>query len=191
MRAIVILSLASLVNCDFVVRLTTDVPGDVVINVTSSWAPLGAAHFKKLVDDGFFGAPAAFFRVVPNFVVQFGISGDPATNKKWTTPIKDDPVKHSNVAGTIVYATAGPNTRTTQLFINIVDNARLDKSGFAPFGTVVSGMDIVKKIYNPTPGQSGGVDQGAYEQKGQTWLKKKYPKTNSITKVTIDTSMLV
>lgn len=127
----------------------------------------------------------AFFRVVPNFVVQFGISGDPATNKKWTGTIKDDPVIKSNIAGTIVYATAGANTRTTQLFINYANNARLDSMGFAPFGTVISGMDTAKKIFNPTPTSSGGVDQGEYTKDGNDWIKKKYPSINFITKATI------
>jgi cyclophilin family peptidyl-prolyl cis-trans isomerase len=122
---------------------------------------------------------------VPDFVVQFGISGDPATNKKWETPIKDDKVIQSNVAGTIVYATAGPNTRTTQLFINYIDNSRLDSMGFSPFGTVISGMETAKKIFNPTPGNTGGVDQGEYTSKGNDWIKAKYPKINFITNATI------
>ena len=122
---------------------------------------------------------------MPDFVVQFGISGDPATNKKWETPIKDDKVIQSNVAGTIVYATAGPNTRTTQLFINYIDDSRLDSMGFAPFGTVISGMETAKKIFNPTPGNTGGVDQGEYTSKGNDWIKAKYPKINFITNTTI------
>jgi cyclophilin family peptidyl-prolyl cis-trans isomerase len=178
---------------DYVVRLKTNIPGDVVINVTRAWAPLGADHFKTLIQSDYFSSPAAFFRVVPNFVVQFGISGDPATNKKWTTPIKDDPVTQSNVAGSIVYATAGPNTRTTQFFVNYKDNSFLDKQGFAPFGTVVEGMDLLKKVMNPTPRSSGGVSQGSYKSKGQAWIEKRYPGINSITNVAIEdaNSMLV
>jgi cyclophilin family peptidyl-prolyl cis-trans isomerase len=136
-----------------------------------------------LIQDNFYDA-AAFFRVVPDFVVQFGIAGTPAENKKWTTPIKDDPVLKSNLKGTIVYATAGPNTRTSQLFINFKDNGGLDAQGFAPFGKVLSGMATVVAIHNPTPGQSGGVDQGAYTEKGNTWIKKTYPSINFITKAT-------
>ena len=128
---------------------------------------------------------AAFFRVVPGFVVQFGIAGDPAETQKWSTPIKDDPVVASNTVGTIVYATAGPNTRTGQLFINYANNTSLDHQGFAPFGVVVSGMETAVKIFNPTPGSSGGIDQGQYTSKGNAWLKGKYPKANFITKATI------
>merc|ERR1719247_2816765 len=164
---------------DYQVTFTTDVPGNVVINVTSAWAPIGAAHWKKTIEEGFYSTPAAFFRVVPNFVVQFGLSGTPATNKKWTTAIKDDPVKTSNKKGTIVYATAGPNTRTTQVFVNYQDNANLDSQGFAPFGTVVEGFDLLVKLDNPTPSSSGGVNQGEYEQEGQAWIEKTYPGINS------------
>jgi len=182
-----VLALAALVTAcaakapsSFLVTFKTDVPGDVVINVTRAWAPLGADHFYEMVQSGFYSTPAAFFRVVPKFVVQFGISGTPATNQKWKANIKDDPVVQSNKAGTITYADAGPNTRTTQLFVNYVDNARLDGMGFSPFGNVVSGMDVLEKLNNPTPGSSGGVDQGSYEQQGQEWIKKEYPKINSI-----------
>eukprot|EP00928_Gymnodinium_smaydae_P002915 TRINITY_DN11065_c1_g2_i1.p1 TRINITY_DN11065_c1_g2~~TRINITY_DN11065_c1_g2_i1.p1 ORF type:complete len:232 (+),score=35.22 TRINITY_DN11065_c1_g2_i1:66-698(+) len=176
---------------NYVVRFSTDVPGDIVINVTKAWAPLGADHFRALVEDGFYSSPAAFFRVVPNFVVQFGISGDPSTNAKWTAPIKDDPVIESNLKGTITYATAGADTRTTQLFVNYVDNVRLDSMGFAPFGTVVSGMDVLAKVFNPTPGSSDGVDQDEYEKEGETWIKQKYPNVNSITGARIETDELV
>lgn len=158
-------------------------PGLVVINVTSAWAPLGALHLQKLLADQFFDG-AAFFRVVPDFVVQFGIAGTPAENAKWKTPIADDPVAHSNLEGTVVYATAGPNTRTTQLFINLKDNKNLDTS-FAPLGTVVKGMDVVRAIYNPTPGSSSGVSQSDYESKGDKWIRQHYPNINYITKGTV------
>jgi peptidyl-prolyl cis-trans isomerase A (cyclophilin A) len=119
---------------DFVVDFVTDVPGTFTVTVTRANAPLGADHFRKLVEDKFYDA-AAFFRVVPGFVVQFGIAGIPAENAKWKVPFLDDPVVASNTAATIVYATAGKNTRTTQLFVNYGDNKRLDAMGFAPFGT--------------------------------------------------------
>ena len=169
------------------VTFATDVPGHsdpIVVEVTRSLAPLGADHFYALVQDGFYNE-AAFFRVVPNFVVQFGIAGTPAENVKWKKPIQDDPVVGSNVKGTITYATAGPNTRTSQLFINYKDNTNLDSQGFAPFGKVVSGMDTALAIYNPTPGSSGGINQNSYESKGNTWLKEQYPKANFITNATI------
>ena len=170
---------------NYSIAFQTDVPagspqGLIVINVTAALAPLGAAHLRKLLEAKFYDE-AAFFRVVPDFVVQFGIAGTPAENAKWTTPIQDDPVVASNVAGSLTYATAGPNTRTTQLFVNLKDNARLDAMGFAPFGTVVAGMDVLRAIFNPTPGNSGGVDQNAYTSKGNAWIKQQYPGIQFIT----------
>lgn len=121
--------------------------GDFVVEVHRDWAPLAADRFYNLVRKGYF-TNAAFFRVVPGFVVQFGLSAVPAVNKAWkTATIADDPVVQSNKRGTLVFASAGPNTRTTQIFINLADNARLDHMGFAPFGSVVEGMDTVDKIY--------------------------------------------
>jgi len=185
-------AIAGTALADYSVTLKTDVavgspPGLVVINVTSAWAPLGAAHLQKLLADQFYDG-AAFFRVVPDFVVQFGIAGKPAENDKWQTPIEDDPVLHSNLEGTVVYATAGPNTRTSQLFINLKDNKHLDASGFAPFASVVAGMDVVRAIYNPTPGSSGGVSQSDYMSKGDAWIQQHYPKINFITKSTVGSS---
>ena len=117
--------------------------------------------------------------------MQFGIAGTPAENKKWSTPIQDDPVVGSNTIGTITYATAGPNTRTTQLFINLGNNSRLDEQGFAPFGRVVRGMDVVKAVFNPTPGQTGGVNQGEYMLNGNDWIRKHYPGIQFITSANI------
>ena len=116
----------------------------------------------------------------PDFVVQFGLASDPEETSKWGDSILDDPVTQSNVKGTITYATGGPNTRTTQLFINLQDNSSLDRQGFAPFGKVVSGMDVLTAIYNPTPGASGGADQGAYEAYGNEWILKTYPDIDMI-----------
>src|SRR5215469_12863834 len=119
--------------------------GNFVIEVHRDWAPFGADRFYNLVRNGFF-TNAAFFRVVPNFMVQFGLSANPAVNKAWQNAnIKDDPVTQSNKPGTVTFATAGPNTRTTQLFINFGTNNFLDNQGFAPFGQVSSGMDVVQK----------------------------------------------
>lgn len=133
------------------------------MQVHRDWAPLGADRFYNLVRHGFF-TNAGFFRVVPNFVVQFGLNANPAVNKVWQeAKIQDDPVKQSNKRGTLVFAMAGPNTRTTQLFINFKDNARLDGMGFAPFGEVVEGMENVDKIYagyGEQPRQDLIVDQG-------------------------------
>eukprot|EP00756_Hemistasia_phaeocysticola_P002421 Hpha_TRINITY_DN11669_c1_g1::TRINITY_DN11669_c1_g1_i1::g.49237::m.49237 len=175
----------------FQVEFDTDVKsgdGKIVVQINTSLAPIGAQRFYDLVSDKFFD-DAAFFRVVPNFVVQFGIAGTPAENQKWMDKtITDDPVLTSNTEGTIVFAaTSQPNSRTTQLFINYADNSNLDSMGFAPFGSVTKGMDVAKAIFNPTPQSSGGVDQGEYESKGSDWIKQAYPGINFITKATITT----
>jgi cyclophilin family peptidyl-prolyl cis-trans isomerase len=118
--------------------------GDFVIHVARAWAPLGADRFYNLVKNGFYDE-ASFFRIVPNFVVQFGLSADPKVNSVWRNAnLKDDPVTQSNKPGYITFATAGANTRTTQVFISLGNNGFLDQQCFAPFGKVTSGMDIVK-----------------------------------------------
>jgi len=156
--------------------------GPVVIEVHRDWAPLGADHFAALVKAGYYDGNR-FFRVVPNFVVQFGISGDPAATAKWKDMnLQDDPVKQSNTAGTVTYATAGPNTRTTQLFINLADNQRLDASGFAPFGKVVSGMDVVQNIYR---GYGEGPQQPLIEAQGNAYLQSQFPMLDYIKKASI------
>ena len=145
--------------------------GKVVIEVIPEWAPLGAARFRDLVEDGFFDG-CRFFRVVPNFVVQFGINGDPAVHSKWDKKISDDPVTQSNKRGTLTFATSGPNTRTSQLFISLKDNARLDGMGFSPFARIVSGMEAVDKItseYGERP------QQPLIEQQGNVYLEKEFP----------------
>lgn len=159
-------------------------PEPIIIYVNRSWAPLGADRLYSLVQDGYYNQ-AAFFRVVPDFVVQFGIAAQPKETAKWNTNIKDDPVLTSNVAWTVTYATAGPDTRTSQLFINYIDNSRLDDMGFSPFGVVVSGFNTALAIYNPTPGDSNGIDQDAYTMKGNSWLLKNYPETTLITCATL------
>jgi len=146
----------------------------IVISVNRSWAPIGADHLYSVMSDGFYDC-AAFFRVVPDFVVQFGIAASPAETAKWNIPIVDDPVLQSNLPWTVTYATAGPDTRTTQLFINTVDNSRLDSDGFAPFGMVTQGFDTVLAIVNPTPDSSDGVNQVEYTKLGNDWLLNKYP----------------
>jgi peptidyl-prolyl cis-trans isomerase A (cyclophilin A) len=151
--------------------------GDFTVQVHRKWAPIGADRFYNLVQHGFFTG-AAFFRVVPGFVVQFGLSPDPAVNRAWRSAnIKDDPVTQSNKRGTITFATAGPNTRTTQLFINFGDNSSLDRQGFAPFGLVTSGMDVVDKIYS---GYGQQPDQGAITTQGSAYLQQNFPKLDTI-----------
>ena len=157
--------------------------GDFVIEVHRAWAPLGADRFYNLVVNNFF-TDAAFFRYVPNFIVQFGLPANPAIGRVWQAAnIKDDPVKHGNTKGTLVFATAGPNTRTTQLFINFADNTPLDAQGFAAFGQVVSGMNIAEGLYS---GYGEKPDQGAITSQGKAYLDKNFPKIDSIKSATIE-----
>jgi len=154
--------------------------GVFTVSVTRAWAPLGADRFYSLVKHHFYDN-AAFFRVVPQFVVQFGISPTPAVSAAWKkTEIKDDPVTQSNKRGALVFATAGPNTRTTQVFINLKDNERLDKMGFAPFGVVDgNGMNVVEMMYEGY-GDNAGPDQDQIEKQGDPYLKKGWPKLDYI-----------
>jgi peptidyl-prolyl cis-trans isomerase A (cyclophilin A) len=166
--------------------------GNFTIEVTRSLAPNGADRFYNLAKSGYF-TEMGFFRVVPGFMVQFGISGDPAISSKWASAnIQDDPVKGSNTRGTITYAmSSAPNSRSTQLFINFGDNSRLDGMGFAPFGKVTEGMDVVDKIYGgygDMPEQGGtGPDPGGIAAEGNSYLKKNFPKLDYIKSVTVVT----
>ncbi|HTV43419.1 MAG TPA: peptidylprolyl isomerase [Candidatus Sulfotelmatobacter sp.] len=166
--------------------------GNFTIEVTRSLAPNGADRFYNLAKSGYF-TDIAFFRVVPGFMVQFGIHGDPAISAKWADAnIPDDPVKGSNTRGTITYAmSSAPNSRSTQLFINFGDNSRLDGMGFAPFGKVTDGMDVVDKIYGgygDMPEQGGtGPDPGGIASQGNAYLKKNFPKLDYIKSVTVIT----
>lgn len=151
--------------------------GNVTVQVTRAWAPLGADRFHELVTSGYFNG-CAFFRVVPGFVVQFGLAADPKVTAKWVeSRLKDDPVTQTNSRGRLTFATAGPNTRTTQLFFNLGNNATLDEMGFSPFGEVVAGMDVVDKInkeYGEKPRQDLITSQGA------EYLSKEFPKLDLI-----------
>jgi peptidyl-prolyl cis-trans isomerase A (cyclophilin A) len=161
---------------DFKAKFTTSA-GIFIVEVHRDWAPQGADRFYNLVRRGFF-TNASFFRVVPGFVVQFGLNADPAINKAWhEATIKDDPVKQSNKRGTLVFATAGPNTRTTQLFINFADNGRLDGMGFAPFGEIIEGMDVVDKIY---AGYGEQPRQDLITDQGDAYISKNFPKIDKI-----------
>jgi peptidyl-prolyl cis-trans isomerase A (cyclophilin A) len=162
--------------------------GDFTIAVTRSWAPIGADRFYNLVKHHFFDN-ASVFRVVPNFVAQFGISAYPAITAAWRgTDIKDDPVTQSNKKGYITFATAGPNTRTTQVFINLVDNTRLDRMSFAPFGVVeADGMKVVEMFYDQY-GDTAGPDQSKIEKQGKPYLDKGWPKLDTIKSATLLTS---
>ena len=168
----------------YVVKFVTT-RGDFTITVNRAWAPLGADRFYNLVRHHFYDN-AVVFRAVPNFVTQFGISSYPAVSTAWKkTEIKDDPVIQSNKKGAIVFATAGPNTRTTQVFINLKDNAFLDKTGFAPFGTVDGdGMKVVEMFYDQY-GDNAGIDQDQIEKTGKPYLDKGFPKLDVIKSATI------
>lgn len=162
--------------------------GEFTILVTRAWAPLEADRFYNLVRGGFFDN-TAFFRVVPNFVVQFGISGKPAVSAAWkNAEMKDDPVTTTNKRGTITFAQTGkPNSRTTQVFINLADNGRLDYSGqgFAPFGTVEgNGMNVVDRLYDQY-GNDGGPEQDKMQTEGTPYVKKGWPKLDYTITATI------
>jgi peptidyl-prolyl cis-trans isomerase A (cyclophilin A) len=156
--------------------------GVFIVEVTRDWAPLGADRFYSLVKSGFFDN-SRFFRVLPGFMVQFGLAADPAQNKRWGNLI-DDPAKESNKPGYITFAAASsPNSRTTQVFINYGDNARLDGQGFAAFGKVVSGMDVVQQLYSDygegAP-QGAGPAQDQIQAVGNAYLEKEFPKLDYI-----------
>jgi peptidyl-prolyl cis-trans isomerase A (cyclophilin A) len=155
--------------------------GDFVVLVHRDWAPLGAQRFHELVKSGFYDE-CRFFRVVSGFMVQFGINGNPTTQQSWEQRLRDDPAKESNRRGYITFATSGANSRTTQVFINFVDNSFLDSQGFSPFGEVIEGMDNVDKI-NAEYGES--PDQGQINSAGNTYLNSQFPKLDYIKKATI------
>jgi len=155
----------------FRVRFETS-RGPFVVQVTRALSPNGADRFYQLVQSGFFDENR-FFRVVPGFVAQFGLNDKPKINDAWDAkPIADEPVKETNARGTIVFATAGPNTRAHQTFINLVDNGRLDAMGFAPFGRVVEGMAVVDSLYS---GYGETPDQGMIQSLGNSYLKRNFP----------------
>ncbi|MEM1414417.1 MAG: peptidylprolyl isomerase [Myxococcota bacterium] len=156
--------------------------GTFVVTVDPTQAPLGAARFRELVESGYYDG-SKFFRVVPNFVVQFGLAADPATTATWVNRrISDDPVVGSNRRGTLTFATAGPNTRTTQLFINLVDNAFLDSMGFSPIGEVTEGLENVDAI-NPEYGEA--PNQGRITSEGNAYLDAEFPRLTTITSARI------
>ena len=172
----------------FTVNLDTS-KGPVAIEVHRDWAPAGADQFYSLVKTGFYDGDR-FFRVVRNFVVQFGINGDPKVNRLWATAsLPDDPVKQHNRRGMVTFATSGPNTRATQVFINLKDNsAALDKSGFAPFGKVTSGMDVVDSFYNSygdMAPRGQGPDATQIEVQGNDYLAAHFPRLDYVKKATI------
>jgi peptidyl-prolyl cis-trans isomerase A (cyclophilin A) len=163
--------------------------GDVVISVHRAWAPLGADRFYNLVRSGYYDG-VRFFRVLPGFMAQFGIHGDTAVTSAWRERrIQDDPVRRTNLRGMVTFATAGPGTRTTQIFINYGNNDRLDGMGFAPFGQVVEGMEVVDQLYGGygegAPG-GRGPDQFRLNVEGEKYLARQFPKLDKINKATVE-----
>ena len=160
--------------------------GAFVIEVHREWSPNGADRFYNLVKNGYFDG-VKFFRFVPGFVVQWGIYGDPSIATTWLkSTIADDPVKESNKRGFVTFAKSSkPNSRSVQIFINLADNARLDEMGFAPFGKVSEGMDVVDKLYG---GYGEGLTklQGRIAEEGNAFLEKNYPLLDGIKKATIE-----
>lgn len=160
----------------FRVRFKTSA-GPFVMEVYPEWAPRGATQFHDLIDTHFYDG-CRFFRVVSNFVVQFGINGEPVINGDWSQPIADDEeFKQSNTRGTVTFATSGKNTRSTQLFINLNDNANLDSQGFRPIGKIVEGMENVEKIYAEY-GES--PDQTEIKSQGNAYLEQAFPRLDFI-----------
>jgi cyclophilin family peptidyl-prolyl cis-trans isomerase len=171
-----------------IVRLETN-KGNVDIEVTRAWAPIGADRFVNLVRTGYYDG-TRFFRVAPGRWVQFGINGDPAIAKAWRTrTLKDDPFKESNVQKTVAFAFAVPNGRTTQIFFNMRDNSPThDKEPFTPFGKVVSGFELIEKInaeYGEGPGGIRAGKQDPYFEGGNAWLLKEFPRLDYITRASL------
>lgn len=162
--------------------------GDFVIEVHRDWAPKGADRFYNLVKNGYYDNNR-FFRVIAGFMAQFGLNGDPKVTAAWReAAIQDDRPTKSNTRGMVSFAMAGPNTRTTQLFINYGDNSRLDGQGFAPFGQVMTGMEIVDKLYSgygEGAPRGSGPSQQRIMQEGNTYLEKDFPKLDYIKKAAL------
>lgn len=162
--------------------------GDVLVRVHRAWAPRGADRLYALVASGFYD-DTRFFRVLDGFMAQFGASGDPEVARRWAdSAILDDSVARSNARGMLTFAAAGPNTRTTQLFINTADNARLDAMGFAPVGEVLSGMAAVDSLhsgYGEGPPYGTGPDQGRIAAQGNAYLDRQFPNLDRITQARV------
>ncbi len=166
----------------FKVRFATT-KGDFVMQVRREWSPLGADRFFNLVSSGFYDG-VKFFRVVDGFMAQFGVHGSPEIASKWArASIADDPPKQSNKRGFVSFAMAGPRSRTTQIFINFVDNSRLDAMGFSPFAEVTEGMDVVDKLYKgygEGAPRGGGPSQGRIQAEGNAYLERDFPMLDAV-----------
>ncbi|MBP1623640.1 MAG: cyclophilin type peptidyl-prolyl cis-trans isomerase [Acidobacteria bacterium] len=166
-------------------KVKFDTPkGEFIVEVTRDWAPNGADRFYNLVKNGFYD-DCKFFRNIEGFMVQFGINGNPKVSAgMMTARIKDDPVKQSNRRGYITFAMAGPDTRTSQVFINYGDNSRLDSQNFAPFGKVTKGMSVVESLYNQYGGKPSD-SQAQIQTQGNAFLEKEFPKLDFVKTATI------
>ena len=160
--------------------------GAFVVTVHRAWAPLGADRFYNLVKNGFYD-DCRFFRIIDGFMAQIGMHGDPSVQRAWTSArLQDDPVKESNKRSYVSFAkSSAPNSRSTQFFINFVDNTGLDGQGFSPFGQVVSGMEVVDKLYSGY-GSNNVPDQGRITAEGNAYLLKEYPKLDYVRRATIE-----
>ena len=162
----------------FRARFTTT-KGPFVVTVHRQWAPRGADRFYNLVRYGFYDGQR-LFRVLPGFVVQWGISGTPKISRAWQgATIRDDRVRHTNARGTVDFADAGPDTRATQVFVNLGSNTQLDQAGFAPFGVVTSGLSTLRQLYHGY-GERPASDQAQITQQGEVFLRKHFPKLDRI-----------
>ena len=169
------------------VKLDTS-KGAVVLEITRAWAPHGADHFFQLVNEGYYNGDR-FYRVVPRFVVQFGINGDPQVSQLWSSVrIPDDPIKQKNRKGMVTFASSGPGARTTQVFVNMRDNLSLDRQGFAPIGRVADGMEVLEVLYggygDMTP-RGSGPDGVEIERQGNNYLDNHFPRLDYIKKATV------
>jgi peptidyl-prolyl cis-trans isomerase A (cyclophilin A) len=157
--------------------------GTFVIEVHRDWAPIGAERFYNLVRNGYYDG-GRFFRVVPDFVAQFGIHSDPAITAIWKNAvIPDDPVGHTNARYTVTFGRSGPNSRAVQVFVNLADNRSLDDMGFAPFGEVVRGMNVIDRLYDDygdSPPAGNGVDQARVLAEGEAYLRRSFPRLTRI-----------
>lgn len=172
---------------EFAVKFETT-EGAFVVQVHRAWAPLGADRFYNLAKLHYYDG-VGFFRAIDGFMVQFGLHGDPAVTRAWrTVPIEDDPPSQSNGRGTVTFATSGPDSRTTQIFINYGNNVQLDRMGFAPFGEVTEGMDVVESLYKgygEGAPNGTGPDQLEIEREGNAYLKRSFPELDYIERASI------
>lgn len=171
----------------FVVRFETTA-GDFAVDVHREWAPIGADRFYNLVKGGYYD-DTRIYRVVPGFMAQFGIHGDPFVHRAWARSLlRDDPVVESNLRGRVTFARAGPNSRTAEVFISTVDNSRLDGDGFAPFGEVVEGMEVVDAFhadYGDGPPRGDGPYAAMAQARGNEYLDEEYPELTRIVRATL------